>query len=128
MILRGVLIALFVGSLTAGAYTIRMQSEQLSALRTDLDTANQSISALHNQVMSIQAAYQVRDAMRQEADNVSNQRMQILDAASSDWADGILPSDIGGMFGKTDAAGNVGNTTGESVSGDAGAAVDASNK
>ncbi len=108
---------------------LRSQSQELSQLRTDLDAANQAIGTLRNQIMAIEAAYQVRDAMRQEADNVSSQRMQILDAASSDWADGVLPSDIGGMFsGKTGAAGSSGNTTGESVSGNAGATVDASNK
>lgn len=129
MIIRGVLIALLAGILTAGAYMIRMQSQEIASLRSDIDTANQTISALHSQVMAIQAAYQVRDAMRQEADNVSNQRMQILDSASPDWADCLLPSDIGGMFSyKTDSAGNSSDTAGNTVSGDTGPAVDAQNK
>ena len=85
--LRGILIVILAGILTAGAYMIRTQSQEIASLRSDIDTANQAVSALRNQVQAIQTAYQVRDVLRQEADNVSSQRMQILDAASSDWAD-----------------------------------------
>lgn len=129
VIIRGVLIVLLAGTLTAGAYMIRIQSQEIASLRSDIDAANQTISALHNQVMAIQAAYQVRDKAMQEAENVSNQRMQILDAASSDWADCLLPSDIGGMFSdKTGSAGNSSDAAGNTVSGDTGPAVDAQNK
>ncbi len=129
VILRGVLIALLVGSLTAGAYIIRMQSEQLSALRTDLDAANQTINALHNQVMAIQAAYQVRDAMRQEAENVATKQAQALDATSPDWADVYLPDNLLGVFGPNSTAdSNNSDAAGDAVSGDPGSKLDSTDK
>lgn len=107
---------------------IRIQSQEIASLRGDVDTANMAVNSLRIQVQAIQVAYQVRDVLRQEADDVASKRSQVLDAASSDWADCLLPSDIGSMFGKTDAAGNSDSSSGESVSGITGAAVDASNK
>lgn len=128
VILRGVLIPLLVGSLTAGAYIIRMQSEQLSDLRTDLDSANQTISALHNQVMAIQAAYQVRDAMRQEAENVATKQAQALDATSPDWADVYLPDNLLGVFGPNASAGsNNSDAARDTVSGNPGTKLDSQN-
>lgn len=129
MILRCILITILAGALTVGTYMIRTQSQELSALRSDIDIANQALNALRNQVQAIQTAYQVRDVLRQEADNVSSQRMQILDTAGSDWADCLLPADISGMFGTQKSAGNTGSdAAGGIVSGNAGPAVDAQDK
>lgn len=128
MIIRGVLISLIGVGLIAGSQMFRMQSEQISQLRTDLDAANQTISALHNQVMSIQAAYQVRDAMRQEAENVATKQVQALDATSPDWADVYLPDNLLGVFGPdTTADSNSGNAAGDAVSGNPGTRLDSQN-
>ena len=127
--LRGILIVILAGVLTAGAYMIRTQSQEIVSLRSDIDTANQAVSALRNQVQAIQTAYQVRDVLRQEADNVADKQTQALDKAGDDWADVYLPDSLLGVFGTAATAGShTGDATGQSDTGNTGAGLDASNK
>lgn len=127
--LRGILIVILVSALTAGAYMIRTQSQTIASLRSDIDAANQAVSILRTQVSALQMAYQTRDTLRQEADNVSSQRMQILETANSDWADCLLPADIGGMFStKAGIAGDNSGAAGQSDAGNAASGLDAANK
>ena len=108
---------------------IRTQSQEIASLRSDIDTANQAVSALRNQVQAIQTAYQVRDVLRQEADNVADKQMQALDKAGNDWADVYLPDSLLGVFGANSTTGShTGNATGQSDAGNTGAGLDASDK
>lgn len=108
---------------------IRTQSQEIASLRSDIDTANAAVSTLRNQVQAIQTAYQVRDVLRQEADNVADKQMQALDKTGDDWADVYLPDSLLGVFGTTATAdSHSSDATGQSDTGNTGAKLDASNK
>lgn len=127
--LRGILIVMLCGVLTAGAYMIRTQSQTIASLRSDVDAANQAVSLLRTQVSALQMAYQTRDTLRQEADNVANQQMQALDQTNSDWADVYLPDSLLGVFGTDSQTGSDNSDTSRHAdSGNTGSKLDASDK
>lgn len=108
---------------------IRVQSQEIASLRSDIDAANAAVSTLRNQMQAIQTAYQVRDVLRQEADNVADQQMQALDKTGDDWADVYLPDSLLGVFGTSSTAdSHSGDATGQSDTGNTGAGLDATDK